>query len=141
MSNFALLPVPQIKGTIQYRKLEIDGVCPFDSFCNEIQMTGNLRKQLPGLFQIMDDVANRKSLPREKFKDITPAKEKVREYEFKKKDLRAYAIKDNGHILIFGGRKSTQQNDIRQFRSIKKRYLETKIQSSHDKQRRTPQKP
>ncbi|MEJ0055764.1 MAG: helix-turn-helix transcriptional regulator [Bacteroidota bacterium] len=79
-----------------------------------------------GIISIIDQVANLKRLPREKFRDITAAKQAVKEFEIKKNDLRVYAIKEDGHIIVLGGRKSDQDEDIKRFRSIKQRYLDSK---------------
>lgn len=75
----------------------------------------------------MDLVANLQSLPETKFKDITPAKETVKEYEFKSKNLRAYAfhIKKTGKIVAYWGFKNSQKKDIVKFQSIKKQYLQS----------------
>jgi hypothetical protein len=72
----------------------------------------------------MEFVANGISLPASKFKDITPKKQIVKEYEFKSRHLRLYAIKTSkGKIVVLCGYKNKQNRDIRTFRSIKKRYL------------------
>ena len=131
MANFTLWEMPEVKGIIGFRKLVIDGFCPYDEFCKLIEGEGNLRKQLIGIAHTMNEVANRRSLPKEKFRDITPEKDLVREYEFKKGDLRVYAIKDvAGHIVILGGKKNSQKKDIRSFRAIKQRYLQSKKEAS-----------
>lgn len=74
----------------------------------------------------MNQVANLQRLPKEKFRDITLERDLVKEFEIKKGDLRVYVIKEDGHIVVFGGKKSTQAKDINLFRSIKKQYLESK---------------
>ena len=127
MSKFALVEMSQVRGKIKYFKLSIDNSCPFDEFCKAIRAEGNLAKQLVGIFSNFDQIANLKTLPKEKFRDITPGKELVKEYEFKKGDLRVYAFKDPaGHVVVVGGKKSTQDEDITWFRSIKKRYFDLK---------------
>lgn len=119
--------MPEVKGIISFKKLVIDGFSPYEEFWMQVEKEGNLRKQLIGIVHNMNEVANRKSLPKEKFRDITPDKESVKEYEFKKGDLRVYAIKDvAGHIVILGGKKNSQKRDIKSFRSIKQRYLRSK---------------
>lgn len=123
--------MPEVKGIIGFKKLVIDGVCPYEEFWKQVEREGNLRKQLIGIIHNMNEVANRRSLPKEKFRDITPEKDPVREYEFKKGDLRVYAIKDlTGHLVILGGKKNSQKKDIRSFRSIKQRYLQSKEHAS-----------
>ena len=77
-------------------------------------------------YTYLEYISNGKSLPAKHFKDITPDKEKVKEYEFKTKHLRIYTIKKkNGKIIILGGFKSNQKKDINKFRAIKKRYIES----------------
>jgi hypothetical protein len=74
----------------------------------------------------MSFIANLNSLPHSKFKDITPDKEEIKEYEFKSKHLRIYCIKKpNGKIIILGGYKNNQSSDIIKFRSIKQQYLKS----------------
>ncbi len=126
MAKFTLQNIPEVKGQIQFKKLIIDGQCHFDEFFNEITRDGNLRKQLMGIVNNMNQVAQMNRLPKHKFRDITPAKESIKEFEIKKGDLRVYVIKEQGHIVVLGGKKGTQDEDIKQFRSIKKRYLESK---------------
>lgn len=78
------------------------------------------------LFSYMEFIANGKTLPYTKFKDITPKKEQEKEYEFKTKHLRVYAIKKkNGKIIIMGGYKNSQKKDISKFRSIKEEYIKS----------------
>ena len=72
----------------------------------------------------MNEVANNRTLPYTKFRDITPKKEKVKEYEFKEGDLRVYGIsKYGGKIIILGGYKNKQKKDYRTFRSMKEQFL------------------
>ena len=126
MSKFALQNIDRIKGQIRFKKLIVDGECQFDQFCELIRHEGNLEKQLIGIFSNMEEVAQMRRLPREKFRDITPAKESIKEFEIKKGDLRVYVIKEDGHIVVLGGKKGDQDEDIKQLRSIKRRYLDSK---------------
>jgi putative component of toxin-antitoxin plasmid stabilization module len=126
MSKFALVDIPEVKGQITFKKLVIDGVCQYDKFCEQIENDGNLKKQLIGIVSNMNQVAQLKRLPKEKFRDITPHKDTVKEFEIKKGDLRVYVIKEQGHIVVLGGKKGSQDEDIKQFRSIKSRYLNSK---------------
>ncbi len=78
------------------------------------------------MISYMEYAANGSSLTQEKFKDVTPDGELVKEYEFKSKHLRVYAIKKpNGKIIILGGFKNTQKADFKLFRSIKQQYLDS----------------
>jgi len=125
MSKFALEKIKAIKGAQTFDKLLIDNECQFDNFEEGLKNNDKLLTELGKIYGYMEDVANGRSLPVNKFKDITPTKELVKEYEFKSKNLRVYAIKkENGKIIILGGYKNKQKKDIRKFRSIKRRFLE-----------------
>lgn len=113
-------------GRIPFRKLVVDGVSPYDQFCSQLAKDGNLAKQLSGAINIMNQVANFQRLPSEKFREITPHGEQIKEYEIKKGDLRFYVIKEDGHILVFAGKKGSQKKDIRRFRLLKESYLQSK---------------
>ena len=89
--------------------LEIDGACQFEEFCTQIEKDGNLGKQLVTAIARMNQVANLQRLPVQKFRDITPRKETVKEFEIKTSDLRIYLIKEEGHIIILSGKKNTQR--------------------------------
>ena len=72
----------------------------------------------------MEYLGNNKSLPKTKFRDVTPKGEKIKEYEFKSKHLRIYAIqKPMGKIIIPGGYKTNQAKDFIKFRSLKRQLL------------------
>lgn len=127
MPKFALERIKAINGKQVFEKLIIDNICQLDSFEDEINLGKRYKNELSMIYSYMDSMANLKSLPEGKFKDITPSKEVVKEYEFRSKHLRVYAIKkENGKIIILGGYKNRQKKDFREFRSIKKMYLEEK---------------
>jgi len=124
MSKFALKEYNNVTGKIKFFKLIEERVCYWDDFCREIQKDSNLEDQLIAIISRMNDVANLRILPKNKFRDITPNKEKVKEYEIKTSDLRVYLIKDEiGNIVLIGGKKNSQPEDIKRFRSLKKTYL------------------
>ena len=124
MSKFVLKEYNNVTGRIKFFKLIEDKICYWDDFCREIQKDSNLTDQLVTVIARMNDIANLRMLPKEKFKDITPEKQAVREYEIKTKDLRVYFIKDElGNVVLIGGKKNSQPEDIKRFRAIKKAYL------------------
>lgn len=124
MSKFVLKEYNNVLGRIKFFKLIEDKVCYWDDFCREIQKDANLEDQLITVISRMNDIANLRRLPKEKFRDITPQKQTTREYEIKTKDLRVYFIKDeSGNVVLIGGKKNSQQEDIKRFRGIKKAYL------------------
>ena len=112
----------QIRGKQVFEKLVVNGIAPFDSFINELETT--YRPELSTLYKYMDVIANLGSLPKTKFHPFNDGKDGIREYEFKTKHLRAYAIeKPGGKIIIIGGKKSTQHKDQTTFRRLKKEYI------------------
>ncbi|MFH0756555.1 MAG: hypothetical protein V2B15_04640 [Bacteroidota bacterium] len=125
MSKFALERF--ISGKLSIDKLIVDGVCEFDDFMEMLSNNKRDAKKAASILAIMHDYAENLSLGSGKFNTLTTNKsERVKEYEFKKSDVRIYAIKkDNGAIVIMGGFKNRQTKDIRRFRSIKARYLES----------------
>ncbi|HKK59727.1 MAG TPA: hypothetical protein VJ937_09625 [Salinivirga sp.] len=126
MTRYSLHKIDAIEGKQQFYKLGIDNKCQFDEYEEEIENNGQYEEELASIYANMEDVANNKLLPNTKFKDITKGKSKVKEYEFKTKHLRVYAIKHpDGKLIIFGGYKNQQKKDIRKFRSIKNAYLKT----------------
>ena len=127
MSNFALIEIEGIEGKQKFFKLEKDGICEFDVFYDKIKAQKRYYSELLTIFDKMDYVANLGRLPKTQFRPLTPKKEYVKEYEFKTKHLRVYAIHEEktGKIIICGGYKKDQKKDIKHFRSIKRQYLES----------------
>jgi len=126
MRKFTLKIIDSIKGKQTFEELVIDD--------DEGQLT-KFEKELEGttylaeyktLISYMDFVANLKPLPNNKFKELTTdSKEEFKEYEFKSKHLRIYCIqKFGGKIIVLCGKKSEQEKDLKEFRSLKKQYLE-----------------
>lgn len=104
----------------------VDEQVPYVGVLDEYEnkLESKYRSSFRSLLAIMDRVANLQGLPVEKFRDITPDKQTVKEYEFKCQDLRVYAIKiANGKMILLGGYKNNQSEDISGFRSLKKEYL------------------
>jgi len=127
MPIFALKKIETIVGKQEFFEIIIDNKSQYDAFYFTIKDNKQYVSELKTLLTNMDMVANLQSLPETKFKDITPAKETVKEYEFKSKNLRAYAfhIKSTGKIVAYWGFKNSQKKDIVKFQSIKKQYLQS----------------
>ncbi len=125
MKNFSLQKVEEIEGEKPFYKLIIDENCLYDEFEAQIRKEGNWAKQLNTIQTRMLAVADGNLLSKEKFRDITPKKEAVKEYEIKAPNLRVYLIEHthSGKIIIFAGRKTTQDKDITKFRNLKAEYL------------------
>ena len=128
MYTFALNEITEIKGKLKFFKLLVDGTCEYDEFEKEIINEGNLKRELTTIITRMHEIADLKSMPQNKFKDITPKKDNNKEYEIKTKHLRVYLFheKNTGRVIVYGGKKGTQQADIKHFRNIKKEYFKQK---------------
>lgn len=112
----------QIRGKQVFYKLVVDGVAPFDTFIEELEE--RYRSEAMTLYSYMDLNSNLHSLPETKFHPYSDGKDGVREYEFKTKHLRVYAIEQKGgKIVIIGGTKAKQAKDQAEFRRLKKGYI------------------
>ena len=140
MPKFALEKIRAVQGNQTFEKLLVDGVAPFDAFEEDLESKD--RRSLEKIYFYMNEVANNRPLPATKFKDVTPRRERVKEYEFKDGDLRVYGIsKFGGKIIIIGGYKNQQEKDFRAFRSLKEQYLRQEYKTTmHYGKRRTPKK-
>ena len=127
MSIFVLKKLEAVVGKQQFFELVVDGNSQFDEYCQAIKGNKQYYSELLKIFTLMNQVSQLKMLPQTKFKDITPNKETVKEYEFKLKHLRVYAfhIEKTGKIVAYGGYKNTQKDDIPKFRSYKSRFLKS----------------
>lgn len=127
MPIFALQKIEAVRGRQEFDKLMIDGQCPFDDF--EAGLEEQYKGEMAGIYNHMQDVADLKMLPPNKFHFYDNDKKKkrkdgVREFEFKSKHLRVYGItKPNGKIVITGGTKAKQKADQSEFRRLKNLYL------------------
>ncbi len=126
MINFALKEIKEIRGKIQVYKLICDKDCDYDLFEKQILKDGSYEKELYKIFTRLHEMADCKSLPQNKFKDITPKNDIHKEYEIKTDNLRVYLFheKQTGRIIVLGGKKTDQKSDIKRFRNLKKEYLE-----------------
>ena len=111
----------RLQQQIDKNEVEIDGV--LDVY--ESNLEDKYKSSFRGMTALMNRVANLQSLPEEKFRDITPDKEIVKEYEIKYQDLRVYLIKiANGKLILLGGFKNNQDSDLKKFRALKRQFLE-----------------
>ena len=133
MSTFALRRIEAVSGRQVFYMLLVDGAAQMDEF--EATLTRAEKRSMAKIYFYMNEVANNRTLPVTKFRDITPHKANVKEYEFKDGDLRVYAIASyGGKIIVMGGYKNRQAKDIVAFRSMKNRYMK-QMQQKHGKNR------
>lgn len=90
-----------------FDQLIINGNGQLDLFEKDLSDT-TYQSEFKTLLAYMEYLGNNGSLPKTKFRDVTPQCEKIKEYEFKSKHLRIHAIqKTNGKIVILEGYKKT----------------------------------
>lgn len=124
MPTFALENIEAVVGKQNFMKLKVDDVVPFDEFEKSLQERD--KKELASIYNIMNQVANNLSVPNTKFHPYSDGSDGFREYEFKTKSLRVYAIEmSGGKIVITGGTKARQSKDESEFRRLKKQYVES----------------
>jgi len=124
MHTFALQKISVIKGIQRFEQLMVDGIGQLDEFEKDVMGTtysGELKK----LFTYMEYLSNNNTLPEKIFRELKPSKN-PKEYEFKSKHLRIYVTQQfSGKIVVIGGYKNSQKQDIKKFRSLKKQYLDS----------------
>lgn len=124
MHKFALENIDAVVGKQKFDKLLIDGKAPFDDF--EQKYIGKFESEISSLYNYMNEVANLRILPETKFHPYSDGKDGCREFEFKTKHLRLYAIEQKGgKIIILGGTKAEQEKDQSTFWKYKKKYLDS----------------
>lgn len=126
MPKFELEKINAIIGKQIFYKLLKDGICEFDEFVSQIKSEGNFDKEIKKVYALMQQVSELKTLPQEKFKELKYSKSDGKEYEIKTKHLRVYLFhqENTGKIIVIGGKKTTQDQDIAHFRETKKMYFE-----------------
>ena len=109
-----------IDGVLSFYKIYRNGKCQFDDFCKEVSKNSVEEKQLRIIFTYMNLLAERDpKLPPNKFNSIKD-NNKVIGYEFKSNNLRVYVVKQEPNVfVILGGHKTSQKEDIKQFKKMK----------------------
>lgn len=125
MNKFALKHIDEIVGRLKIFKLLVNNRSEYDEFERQIETEGTYISELVTIQTRLQEIADGKLLPKEKFRNITPKKEVVKEYEIKTRHLRVYLFheENTGRVIVCGGKKTTQQKNINHFRRIKKEYL------------------
>ncbi len=122
MHTFAIQKIDAINGTQDFNKLIVDGKSLLDEF--EESLEDIYKCEMDSIYYYMEEVANCRSLPVSKFRELRKVKGNIKEYEFKSKHIRVYAIKQpGGKLIVMCGYKNSQDRDIVKFRELKKEYL------------------
>jgi putative component of toxin-antitoxin plasmid stabilization module len=132
MNKFALKQIEEIVGKLKIYKLLVNNQCEFDEFEKQIEREASFSSELLTIQARLHDIAGCKLLPKEKFRDITPKKESVKEYEIKTRHLRIYIFHEEktGRVIVCGGKKPSQKKDIGHFRRIKSEYFKQQNKKS-----------
>lgn len=126
MHDFRLIGFEEVYGLFRFYKLVKDNNCQYNDFETIINKEGTYATELNRAKAIMEDFANKKSLPITKLRPLTQDRdEKYKEYEIKTENLRVYffILPGRGDIVVLGGKKTKQKKDIKIFRKIKNEYL------------------
>jgi hypothetical protein len=130
MRTFALSKMDEIRANrYTFQKLLINGKCLLDDYENEIRTNPVYLNNFQHIGLYMQRFADGSPLTIKQFNEIKDKKLKtlkVRCFEFKKGDLRVYALSSsNNQIIILGGYKNSQIQDINQLISIVSDYIST----------------
>ena len=127
MRKFVTKKIDAIHSRELFEQLFIDDKGQLDEFLKSLSGTTYL-SEYRTLLTSMEYFGDGNRLPDTKYKDLTPSKEIIKEHEFKSKHLRIYAIQLSGKkLVIIGGYKNTQPQDIIRFRSLKEQFLTQQV--------------
>lgn len=104
MPTFALRKLESVVGKQHFYELLEDGVSHYEAFLEIVGNNSQYLAEIRAILTYMNLVAQLKVfLPKAKFREITPNKERVKEYEFKSEHLRVYAfhLEAKGKIVAF----------------------------------------
>ena len=120
MITFEIERIPEFDTIQNVNKLIRNERCLFDEFVEEVEANGNLAPELGDLFAIIESIADCVIHPKCKKLQLG-INLKYAGYEAKSKHLRVYLFheKGTGQILVFGGMKGDQDEDIKRFEKIK----------------------
>jgi hypothetical protein len=124
MAKFATIALQGIRAREKVEQLVVDDIAQLDQF--EKQLVGTTYEgEYKVLLRYIEHLANGNRLPEKKFRLLKGVTDGIPEFELKSKHLRIYGMQlPSRKLVLYGGFKNTQDHDITQFRSLKKRYLE-----------------
>lgn len=93
-------------------KLTRNGKCMYDAFVEKVKKDANISHEPDVIFAHIEDVANHLAPVEKKYRKIKGTK-KFHLYEAKSRNLRVYLLHvSEGRIIILGGWKVNQKQDI-----------------------------
>ncbi len=130
MATFVVEHIPEFDTLQKVGKLLRNGKCLYNEFVAEIQKDKNLENELDELFVHIEDVANNQRVPHTKYRKLhVSSKLTFTPYEAKSSNLRVYLFHDSesGQIIVCGGKKTEQDEDIEKVERIIKEYSAWKL--------------
>lgn len=128
MRKFSLSLSPYINEDtiISVYELCVNGKSLFEEFLVEIEEKGNLYDNLAGAIRVIEETANLKRYPNTKFRELKGHKLRCKVYEAKFQLIRIYLFhqEKTGRIIITGGLKTDQKQDIKSILKTIKEYYE-----------------
>lgn len=126
MFIFALIPIEAVNGRRSLFKLRRGNRCFLDDFEKDVINNKQHKVELTKLYSYMEYLADGITLPDSIHKELrSNKKDSVKEYELRTRNLRLYLIKQlGGRIVVYGGYKKNQQKDLKNFRAIKKQFVQ-----------------
>jgi len=117
MRTFATKEIKEIKGDkILFKKLQINNVCPFDVFVEEVKKNNQYFSEYKTILSYMNFFAQGNLLPKKHYNEIKERRLKnngIKCHEFKSKHIRIYVLDQLfGGIVIIGGYKTSQLKDV-----------------------------
>ncbi len=105
-----------------------NGQSIFEEFYDEIEEEGNLFGQLAGAISVIEHTSNLNLLPQNKFRQLKINGLDCKVYEAKSGSIRIYLFHEEktGRIIVTGGKKGEQDEDIAQIEHIIKSYYNEK---------------
>lgn len=100
-------------GIYHFKKLTIDGRCHIQEFYDSIKDNPKLLDKFDAIISYMDNMSPQIRYPDTKFKHINDVG-RSDVFEFKRKPLRVYVVKQEPDIcVVLGGMKTDQKPDIK----------------------------
>lgn len=105
-----------------------NGKSIFEEFFKQIEDEGNLISNLAAAIRIVEDSANLKMAPKAKFRVLQGLSVKCKVFEAKSGTIRIYMFHEEktGRVIVMGGNKDSQNEDIKRVEKIIKEYNKEK---------------
>lgn len=105
-----------------------NGKSIFEEFFKQIEDEGNLISNLAATIRIVEDSANLKMAPKTKFRVLQGLSVNCKVFEAKSGTIRVYLFHEEktGRVIVMGGNKDSQDEDIKRVEKIIKEYNKEK---------------